>query len=103
MIRIDDSLVMVGDADPPFGDPLALGGTTAGLHVHILDADARFAQARAAGAQEIKPVQDMFYGDRMGMLADPFGHVGVFLTHQEDHSPEEIRQRGEGMLSGDDA
>jgi PhnB protein len=100
-IKVGDSVVMLGDTDDAFGDPLALGGTTVGLHVYVEDVDSWFARAVAAGAKVLQPVQDMFYGDRMGMLEDPFGHVWVLLTHKEELSPEEIKIRGEVMLGGE--
>jgi PhnB protein len=99
-IRIGDSLVMVGDADPPFGAPSGSSATTVGLHVYVEDVDGRVARAVEAGANLLQPVQDMFYGDRAGMLQDPYGHVWVFLTHQEELSTGEIQQRGEALLAG---
>ena len=97
-IKVGDSVVMVGDMDEAFGDSRSLGGTSVGLHVYVEDVDARFARAVAAGAKELHLVQDMFYGDRMGMLEDPFGHVWVLLTHKEEMPPEEIKARGEAMF-----
>lgn len=97
-IRIGDSINMLGDADGAFHDPHSLGGSPVGLHVYVEDVDTQFAQAVGAGAKAIQPVQDMFYGDRMGMLEDPFGHIWVLLTHNEELSPKEIKERGEAML-----
>ncbi|HWN98254.1 MAG TPA: VOC family protein, partial [Blastocatellia bacterium] len=57
------------------------------------DVDAVFNRAIAAGAKELLPVQDQFYGDRSGGLTDPFGHVWYIATHIEDVSPEEIQRR----------
>lgn len=76
-ISIGDALVMVGDADPPFTAPGASGSTTVGLHVYLDDVDAALAQAEQAGATILQPAQNMFYGDRAGMLQDPFGHIWV--------------------------
>jgi len=92
-ITIGDSLIMLGDADPPFRSPVSQDGPTVGLHVYVEDADALLDRAVQAGATVIQPVQDMFYGDRMGMLRDPFGHVWVLLEHVEDLLPEEIERR----------
>lgn len=100
-ITIGGSLVMLGDADPPFGVPLSLGGSTVGLHVYVPDVDAMVESASAAGAELLQAPSDMFYGDRMAMLKDPFGHIWVLLAHQEDLSLEEIKARGETMLRGD--
>ena len=52
-----------------------------------------FNDAIAAGAKTLKPLADQFYGDRMGTLQDPFGHVWTIGTHIEDVSPEEMRRR----------
>ncbi len=101
-ISIGGSIFMVGDAEGSFHDPQSLGGTPVGLHVYVENADALFAQAVGAGAKAIQPVQAMFYGDRMGMLEDPFGHIWVLLTHVEDIAPEEITRRGEAMFERGD-
>jgi PhnB protein len=97
-ITIGDSIIMVGDAEGIFHDPQSLGGSSVGLHIYIDKVDDYFAQAVHAGAEPLQPVQDMFYGDRMGILKDPFGHIWVLLTHKEDVTPEEIKRRGEAML-----
>lgn len=97
-IEIEGSTVMLGDAEPPFGDPRSLNVTTVGLHVYVHDVDTVYRQAIDAGATAMQPVQDMFYGDRVGMLQDPFGHIWVLLTHNEDIGPEEIKRRGEALL-----
>ena len=97
-ILIGGSIIMVGDADGVFSDPHSLSGSPVGLHVYVEDVDAQFIQAVSAGAKAIEPVKEMFYGDRMGMLEDPFGHIWVLLTHKENLSPEEIKNRGEAML-----
>lgn len=61
--------------------------------VYVDDVDALVAQAQAAGATLERPVADQFYGDRVGVLQDPFGHSWSFATHVEDVSPEEMRRR----------
>jgi PhnB protein len=50
-------------------------------------------QAVAAGAKEMRAVQDQFYGDRSGTFQDPFGHVWNISTHKEDLTMEEIGKR----------
>ena len=52
-----------------------------------------FADALAAGAQQIKPLENQFYGDRSGMFSDPFGHGWNVATHVEDVSPGELQTR----------
>jgi len=91
---------MLGNADEPFASPAALRGTTMGLHVYVEDVDARFAKAVESGASVLQQPQNMFYGARTAMLQDPFGHIWVLLTHQQDVSVEETTQRGEALLAG---
>lgn len=99
-IAIGGSLLMLGDADPPFADPVSLGGCAVGLHVYVADVDALFARAVDAGAKPLDEPQDMFYGDRQAMLRDPFGHVWVLLQRLEDVPPDEIERRGAAMVAG---
>ncbi len=79
--------------------PRTLGDSSVGLHVYVDDVDALFAQAINAGATQIKPVEDRFYGDRTGTLEDPFGHIWFLATHKEDLTPEEINKRAEALFS----
>lgn len=102
-IRIGDSVVMPADEFPEQGvvGPETLGNTTASLLVYVEDVDAAFAKALAAGATELYPLRDQFYGDRNGTLRDPFGHKWTLATHKEDVSEEEMQRRmaalGEGQ------
>lgn len=85
---------------PTWGrSPQSLGGTTGYLHIYVEDVDAAFKQAVTAGAQVQMPVADMFWGDRFGKLADPFGHEWGLSTHKEDLTPEEIGQRAQAYFS----
>jgi PhnB protein len=94
-IRIGNSHVMLADEHPEmdFLGPQSRGGTTVSLMIYVPDADAVFKRAIAAGATELKPLCDQFYGDRSGTLTDPWGHVWSIATHVEDVSPEEISKR----------
>lgn len=97
-ITIGGAVIMVGDADPPFVAPATSGSTAVGLHVYVADVDTALKQAERAGGTILQPAEDMFYGDRSGMFCDPFGHLWVLLTHQEDLEPEEIQRRGQALL-----
>jgi len=94
-IQIGDSRIMLADEFPEMGakSPSSLGGTPVSMAVYVEDVDARFKQAIAAGAKEMRPVQDQFYGDRSGTLVDPFGHTWTIGTHKEDLSPAELEKR----------
>ena len=101
-MKIGDSPFMLADGDPQQGhkSPKALGGTPVSLMIYVDDCDAIFKQAIDAGGVEVRPLEDQFYGDRSGMLTDPFGHVWNVATHKEDVSPEEIDKRLKAMAAG---
>jgi PhnB protein len=94
-IKIGDSPIMLADEFPEMGyvGPQSLGGSSVSLLIYVEDVDTVFKRALAAGASEQKAIEDKFYGDRMGSLVDPFGHVWHVGTHTEDISPEEMEKR----------
>ena len=94
-IKIGDSPIMLADEVPEMGfrGPKSIGGTPVSIMLYVEDVDALAKQAVAAGAKEVRPVQDQFYGDRSGTFEDPFGHVWTIATHKEDLAPEEIDKR----------
>jgi PhnB protein len=78
-VRINGFLVMLNDDFPEMSGgksmtPPALGGTPVTIHLTVTDVDAMFQRALDAGATEIVPLEEKFWGDRYGMVADPFGH-----------------------------
>jgi PhnB protein len=105
-IRIGNSPIMLADEYPEMGfrSPQSLSEAGANMKppvsilLYVEDVDARFKKAIGAGAQELKPLQDQFYGDRSGTLQDPFGHVWTIATHKEDVSPDEMKKRAEAFL-----
>ncbi|HYD33861.1 MAG TPA: VOC family protein [Methylophilaceae bacterium] len=93
-IRIGDSLIMIADEFPEWGSfgPNALKGSSVTIHLNVADADKQFQQAIDAGCTSVMPLEDMFWGDRYGIVKDPFGHLWSIATHVRDVSPEEIQQ-----------
>jgi len=94
-IKIGDSAIMLADEHPEMGarSPQSIGGSPVSLMLYIEDVDAVFARALGAGAKQLRPVEDKFYGDRSGTLSDPFGHTWTVGTHKEDVPPEEMKRR----------
>jgi PhnB protein len=94
-LQIGDSRIMIADECPEMAmrSPQTLGGSPVALHLYVEDSDLVIQRAAAAGAKVIRPIQDQFYGDRAGMIADPFGHIWNIGTHKEDLTWEEIKQR----------
>jgi PhnB protein len=100
-IKIGDSPLFLVDEMPQMGSlgPHGLGGTPVTIHVYVEDVDAVFSQAVAAGAQVRMPLADMFWGDRYGLLTDPFGHSWSVASHKRDLTPEEIRKGAQEAFS----
>jgi PhnB protein len=94
-IKIGDSMIMLADEHHEMGyrGPRTLGGTSVSILLYVPDVDTVFDRAIKAGAKSQRPVADQFYGDRMGTLEDPFGHVWTIGTHIEDVSAEEMKRR----------
>jgi len=85
--RVGDSAIFISDE----------GGfakaTSSNVFLYVPDVDATVKAAEAAGAKVKTPVADMFWGDRWGMIEDPWGTIWQIATHVEDVSPEEMSKR----------
>lgn len=101
-IKIGDSPIMLADEFPEMGykSPQSLGGSPVSLMIYVTDVDTIFNQAVAAGATVKEAVSDKFYGDRLGTVTDPFGHIWHLSTHKEDVSPEEMEKRVKAAHGG---
>src|SRR5437868_4533571 len=91
-LRIGDSMLMLNDEMPEFGalSPLANGGAGVTIHIYTEDADSAYNRAVSAGAQVKMPLMDQFWGDRYGIVTDPYGHSWSVAAHIRDMSPEEM-------------
>lgn len=100
-LQIGNARVMLADEFTEMGIhcPKTLGGAGVSLLVYVDDVDTVFAQAISAGAASLRTVQDQFYGDRSGMLRDPYGHIWSIATHKIDLSFDEIRSRSQALLN----
>jgi uncharacterized glyoxalase superfamily protein PhnB len=100
-ITIGDSVVMVAEEMPEMGakGPMTLGGTPVRLHIYTEDVDSLFARATKAGATVMMPVADQFWGDRYGVLADPFGHEWSIATHTKDLTVDEMKKASEALFA----
>ena len=94
-LAIGNSVFMLGEEAPDYGypGPETLGGSPAGMHLYVDDADAFTERAVAAGARLTSPVSDQFYGDRSGGVADPFGYSWTIATRTQDMTVEEMQRR----------
>lgn len=92
-ISIGNSKVMLVDEFPEWGSlgPKALNGSPVTIHLYVENADSTFAQAVKAGATVKMPLENMFWGDRYGIIIDPFGHYWSIATHIKDVSYDELQ------------
>jgi PhnB protein len=99
-IRIGDSSIMLCDEFPEMGgtSPDTLGGSPVMIHLYVEQVDALVDRAVKAGGRLERPVADQFYGDRAGMVVDPFGHKWWIATHVEEVAPDEIKKRAAAMF-----
>ena len=101
LIQIGDSRVMLNDEFPDMDclGPLAIGGTAVTLHLYVPDADKAFERATKAGAKVTMPLAEQFWGDRYGIVTDPFGHLWSIATHTRDLSEVEIAKAAQAPFS----
>lgn len=100
-IKLGNSTIMLTDENPAWDmkSPSTLGGSPVSLMIYVENVDDVFARAVAAGCEVKFPVTDMFWGDRMGKLQDPFGYQWSVATHVEDVSEEEMTTRQAAWLA----
>jgi uncharacterized glyoxalase superfamily protein PhnB len=94
-IKIGAATVMLGDEHPEHGarGPRSLGGTTVSIHLHVADVDQAFERAVSAGASVLMPLKNQFWGERMAIIRDPFGHEWLLGGHLESVAPDEMQRR----------
>lgn len=101
-LKIGDAKIMVADKCPEMeqmsnGD---YGSGAISIHLYTKNADVVIKKAVSAGAKILMPIQDMFYGDRSGMIKDPFGHMWCVSTHIEDVTPAKMKKRAVEIYGG---
>ena len=102
LMKVGDSMLMLNDEFPQMGavGPNTIGGSAVTLSLYVQDADKAWKRAVDAGASVKMPIADMFWGDRYGVLTDPFGHVWAIAQHKQDLTPEQIAKAAEAAFSG---
>ena len=101
-VRINGQTVMLNDDFPETCGgrsmtPTALGGTPVTIHLTVTDVEDSFARAVRAGATVVQPLQDQFWGDRYGMVTDPFGHRWSMGQPMREVSYEEVHRHVGGI------
>lgn len=94
-LQFGGSRIMLADEYPDFGavSPNTVGGSPVSLHLYVEDVDGVVARAVEAGATVLRPVSDESFGDRSGVIRDPFGHKWQLATRLEEVTPDEMQRR----------
>jgi PhnB protein len=92
-IKIGDSRVMMNDVMMGGRGPQSFGGSPASLWLYVENSDTLFNRAVSAGAKVQMPLENQFWGDRAGAVADPAGYTWWIATRKEDLTHEEMQQR----------
>lgn len=90
-MSINGAIIMMGCAGGPYPPMPCM------VYVYVDNVDAVHAQAVAAGGKATQPVQDAFYGDRVGNIVDPHGNHWCIATHKHDYTPEQIAENMKKM------
>jgi PhnB protein len=100
-IIIGDSAIMLSEEskERKCFSPQSVRGNPVWLYVYVKDVDSTFNQAVSEDATVLEPVNDAFWGDRVGSLKDPFGYQWSIATHKKDLSLDEIKKAAEGFCA----
>jgi len=92
---------MLGEEDAAMGAQSAqtLGGTPVNFYLYVANVDAAVQRALTAGAKPFMPVSDMFWGDRIGGVLDPYGQKWTLATHKEDVPSREMQKRAQAFYA----
>jgi PhnB protein len=97
-VHIGNSAFFANDVMTGRG-PKSYGGSPAGFWIYVDDCDALFERAVDAGAKVEMPIEDRFWGDRAGLIADPEGYHWWIATRKEDLTPAELAERAEAFFA----
>jgi PhnB protein len=94
-LRIGDSIIFCNDDFPEMGS----GPKTSQLWIYSDGVDTAFKRAVDAGAKVTMPLADMFWGDRMGTVVDPWGNQWSLAQRIKDMTPDEMKKAGEAFAA----
>ena len=101
MLTIGPAMLMIEAEWPglPSRPPVPDGSSPVVIYVYVEDVDKTVERAIAAGAKVLFPVQNQFWGDRIGWVMDPSGHVWTIATRVEETTEEERQARLSRILA----
>src|SRR5215469_3035588 len=75
-VKVGDSVVMLNDA-------MRQSPNNSSLFLYVTDVDSVYQRALKAGATSLSAPANMFWGDRMAQVTDPFGNQWGIATNIE--------------------
>jgi PhnB protein len=98
VLRIGTSTIFLSDPMPSMqARPPGREGSPVSFYCYMEDVDAAYRRAVDAGMKGTGEPSDMFWGDRIGNLEDPFGYRWMLATHVRDVTPEEMQRAAQSM------
>lgn len=103
-LAVGDGRLLLSEETPALGAlaPPTVGGSPVLLVLEVDDVDRTVRQAVFHGAEVERPVQEMFFGERYGVVRDPFGHRWGVVTRREQLTPDDIVERTPPRFAADD-
>jgi PhnB protein len=100
-LQLGNSKIMLADECPEWDafSPNADSSVGVSIHLYVKNVDAIIEKAISKGAKLTKPVENRYYGDRSGMIEDPYGYKWCISTHVEDVTPAQIKKRVAELMS----
>lgn len=100
-VQIGDSVIYLAD-ESPMGYAVAApadGRPTSAIQIYVKDCDRWFARAVEAGCRPLMQVADMFWGDRMGVVVDPFNQLWTIGSRLKDLSPKQMKRANDEFIA----
>jgi uncharacterized glyoxalase superfamily protein PhnB len=88
VMRIGNAQFFVNDTFPEMGAK----ASHSCFYIYLDGVDVAFKRAVDAGAKAVMPLADMFWGDRLGTVIDPWGNQWTIAQHMKDLSPAEMQK-----------
>lgn len=99
-LKLGDSVIFLAEENPAYKvkSPKSTNGNSITLHLYVEDVDDIIKKAVQNGATLLMAPMDMFYGDRVGNIEDPFGYSWTLATHVKDVSGEEMEREAKKVF-----
>lgn len=101
LMTIGPAMIMIEAEWPGLASraPKTDGSSPVVIYVYVEDVDRTVERAVTEGANVLFPVQNQFWGDRIGWVMDPSGHVWTIATRIEEPTEQQRQDRWSETLA----